>query len=358
MLVRLRNRKKRKILFLLCIVSGMTLSIHTGIGVTTDHAVFQADADFFLEISTPTSMEYWETINLTITIDDLSGSTQNNISIKLILESGLFLAEGESDTHDIGNLGPFEEKHTNFSVTASKEFLTNPIVLYKTFLLKDGNEQVVRTKIEGEVYLLGYGIGSLSIKYPILAVTSVPLELVGFVVPRLSLTHNEIQTLTYNISNKGFSALKNLTFEVEVDKGVVEIVSTTLRGEIDGNLIENISFPSSSFPSLDTLPGDSFILFEIKIRCVSLIATDDSRVYLYFSSGFFSTREYSVQIQTYDIYNQYQYDNSLVFIVWPIYILFFAALALGISFYSWKKHIRRVKKARELIERYGASIVE
>ena len=358
MLVRLRNRKNERIFLLMCVVSVMTLSIHTDTGLTTNNALFQSDADFFLRITAPENMEYWQTLNITITVEEQTGSTQNNISAKIALESGLYLIDGENDTQNLGDFDPLEEKQINFTITASTEFLTNPIIVYKIYLLKGGIEQYVNTVIEGDVYLLGYGIGSITIQYPILKVTSVPLELEGFVVPRLSLLHDEKQTLTYNISNEGIAAMKNLTFQVEYDNDVIEIISTTLRGEIDGNSIENTSSSSSSFPSLDTFPGSSFVLFEIKIRSISFIATDHSRVYLYVSTDFTGMREYSVLIQTYDIYNIYKYDNALVFIVWPIYILFFVILGFLITVYSMKKQKRRTKKAKELVEKYGASYVD
>ena len=335
----------------------MILSIHPSIEPSIVKATINADADFFLTISAPSTMEYWETINLTITIEELANSTQNNISAEIVLESGLYLAEGEIDTHNIGNLNPYEEKSTNFSITASTTFLTNPIVIYKIYLYKDGVQQYVNTMIEGDVYLLNYGVGSITIQFPILAVTSIPLELTGFVVPRLSLLHDEKQTLTYNISNKGVANLKNLTFQVKFDNKIIEIISTTLRGEFDGEPFENVS-TTATIPSLDTLPGNSFVLFIIYIRCISFVATDNSRVYLNVSSDFFSTREYSVKIQTYDIYNPYKYDNALVLITWPIYILFFVVLALAILWYSRKKQNRRKKKAQELIKAYGDSYVD
>ncbi len=321
------------------------------------HAPDQSGADFFIQIIAPSEMEYWQVINLTVEVRERASQSHTNMSINITLEKGLFLADGENFIYNLGDFDPLEEKNATFQITASQTFLNNPIVLYKIFLHKNGVHIDIDTRIEGQVYTLQYGINSMTIYYPILKVTSSPIEIVGFVVPRISLLHNQEQTLTYNISNEGVASLQNLTFRVEVDEKILELKSTVIRGNISGEIIEDVSLSSDSFPSLEFLPGNSFILFEIKVRCATTGASDHSRIYLFISSDFFTTKEYSVKVQTFDIYNPFKYDNPLVFIAWPLYLLSFTILAIGIALYSWKKHRRRVKKARELEIRYGSSYV-
>ena len=358
MLVRLRSFNEKVKYF--CIVGlflGIIFNFHTMEGHLFIPQSSQAGADFYLELIAPSEMEYWENLNITIEVRESANVFHENMSINITLESGLFLAEGEEAIHYIGNFDPLEEKNASFMITGSQTFLNNPIVLYKVYLHQNGVRLDIDTRVEGQVYTLQYGIGSMTVQFPILKVGSSPIEIKGFVVPRVSLLNNQEQSLTYNISNEGVAALKNLTFRVEVDPSVVEITSTVLRGEIDGEKIENVSSSSETFPSLNLFPGNSLIQFEINIKCITIAATDHSRVYLFISSDFFTTKEYSVKVQTFDIYNPYKYDNPLVFIAWPLYIVFFTILAIAITIYSWKKHMRRVRKAKELEARYGSSYV-
>lgn len=358
MLVRLMKfNKKVKHVILVCLFLGMIFNFHAIDGQMNIPQSSQAGADFFLQIITPSEMEYWEEVNITIEVREISNLNHQNLSINITLEKGLFFAEEEVAVHDLGDFNQLEEKNTSFIITGSQTFLTNPIVLYKVYLHKDGVRLDIDTQVEGQVYTLQYGIGSMTVQFPILKVDSSPLEIEGFVVPRISLLNNQEQTLTYNISNEGVAALRNLTFRVEVDENVLELTSTVLRGNISGKMIENVSLSSDSFPSLNLFPGNSHILFEINVLCITPAATDHSRVYLFISSDFFDTKEYSVKVQTFDLYNPYQYDNPLVFFAWPLYILFFTILAIAITIYSWKKHVRRAKKAAELEARYGASYV-
>ncbi len=356
MLVRLKKLYIERVLLFVLLI-GMFSDIHM---ISTNAFIFQntqSSADFFLEIFAPTEIEYWEKINITIEIREKSNISHENMAINLTLESGLNLAEGENGEYDLGDFAPLEEKNASFMITASQTFLNNPIVLYKVYLHKDGILMDVDTRINGDVYTLQYGISSINVLYPILKVTSSPLEITGFVVPRISLLNNQKQSLTYNISNEGDASLQNLTLRVEYDEKVVELQSMILSRVIDGKTVDNVSLSSDTFPSLSLFPGKSYVLFQINIRCITFSATDHSRVYLFVSTDFFGEREYSVQVQTYDIYNPYKYDNPLVFLAWPVYIIFFMILGLLIIIYSWKKHDRRLKKARELEEKYGTSYV-
>ena len=353
----MKFNKKVKSVILVCLFLGVIFKFHTINGQMLSPQSSQAGADFVMRIITPSEMEYWEEVNITIEVKEQSNLYHQNISINITLGNGLFLAEGEVAIRDLGDFNQLEGKNTSFVVTGSQTFLNNPIVLYKVYLHKDGVRIDIDTQVEGDIYTLQYGIGSMTIYFPLLKISSSPLEVQGFVVPRISLRNDQEQSLTYNISNEGVAALRNLTFRVEVDENVLELTSTVIRGEINGTIIENVSLSADTFPSLALFPGNSSILFEINILCITTVATDHSRVYLFVSSNFFDTKEYSVKVQTFDPYNPFQFDNTLVFVAWPLYILFFTILAVTITMYSWKRHVRRIKKAAELEAQFGVGFI-
>ncbi|MFX0053053.1 MAG: CARDB domain-containing protein, partial [Candidatus Hermodarchaeota archaeon] len=165
-----------------------------------------------------------------------------------------------------------------------------------------------------------------------------PIELKGFVVPRIDLSPNEARKLTYNISNSGGSDLKNLSFRIETNQDIVEISSL-------------------SHNSLDEIKAGEYILVDFTVTN-KIITASDSRLYFYVDSSFYDEREYSIKIKTFDWFNPYKYYNSLVLIAWPIFFIVFIAFALFIIKYSWNKHVKREKIAKLLEERYGKSIFD
>ncbi len=301
-----------------------------------DDSVFrftQETADFFLNVSAPEKMDYQNTVIIIAEIEEISNNQQNDISVKVELENGLYLAEDQSDTVDLGNFNPREIKMANFSITASQTKLTNPYIISRVYLFKNGDQQYISTP---DSPLEAYHAFGINILYPNLRVRG-PIELTGFVVPRIEMLPDEKQTVTYNVSNIGESALRNLTFRVETEKDFIKVT-----------LSKN---------SLDILPAKNFTFVSLEVSCETMFASY-SNVHFLVDSDLFETRILVLKIQTFDFFNPYKYYNSLVIIAWPLFVLFFIGFALFIGYYTWKKRARRKKIERELEERYGKSLID
>ncbi len=333
---------KRGLLFLLII-----LSLSTTVNFANDSCISisnrsindsifritQETAEFFVNVSVPEDMDYEDTVMITVEIEELANNQQNGISIKVELDTGLYFAKDQSDTADLGNFNPREIKKANFSITASLTKLTNPYIIGRIYLYKNGNQQYISAP-DGQ--LEPYYAFGINIQFPNLQVRG-PIELKGFVIPRIEMLPDEKRTVTYNISNIGDSALKNLTFRVETEKEFIKV--------------------SLSTTSLDILPANNFTLVSLEIFCDTKFASF-SNLRFFVDSNFFDTRELILKIQTFDFFNPFKYYNSFVIIVWPIFILFFTGFALFIGYYTWKKRARRKKIEKELEERYGKSIID
>lgn len=301
-----------------------------------DDSVFrftQETADFFLNVSTPENMDYQNTVTIIVEIEEISNNQQNDISVKVELDQGLYFTEDQSDTVDLGNFNPREIKKANFSITASQTKLTNPYIMARVYLFKNGDQQYILTP---DSLLEAYYAFGINILYPNLRVRG-PIELEGFVVPRIEMIPDEKQTVTYNVSNIGESALRNLTFRVETEKEFIKVML--------------------SKDSLDILPAKNFTLVRLEVTCETMFASF-SNIHFLVDSDLFETRILVLKIQTFDFFNPYKYYNSLVIIAWPLFILFFVGFALFIGYYTWKKHARRKKIEKELEERYGKSLIE
>ena len=298
-----------------------------------EYRITQESADFFLNVSAPENMDYQDTVIISVNIEEISGLSQNGISAKLELDPGLNFAEGQSDTVDLGNFNPREIKQANFSITASQTKLTSPYIIGKAYLFKNDIQQYISTPdSELEAY---YAFG-INILYPNLRVRG-PIELEGFVVPRIEMMPNEKQIVTYNVSNIGESALKNLTFRVEIEK---EFIKASL-----------------SNTSLDILPPNNSTYIRIEISCETQYASLSDLNFLV-DSDLFDTRVLILKIQTFDFFNPYKYYNPLVILAWPIFVLFFIGFALFIGYYSWNKRARRKRIKKELEEKYGKSLID
>ncbi|MFX1536856.1 MAG: hypothetical protein ACFFDI_21775 [Promethearchaeota archaeon] len=295
--------------------------------------IIQEDAEFFLNSSSPEDMDYQETVTIKIIVKEISNNPQNGISVKLELDPGLYFATGQSDTIDLGNFNPGEIKEANFSITASQTKLTSPFIIARAYLFKNDVQQFISTP-DGQ--LEAYYAFGINILYPNLRVRG-PIELTGFVVPRIEMLPDEKRTVTYNVSNIGESALKNLTFRVETEKEFIKV------------------FLSPT--SLDILPPNNFTLVSLEITCETEFASD-SDLSFFVDSDLFDTRVLILKIKTFDFFNPFKYYNSLVIIAWPVFILFFAAFALFIVYYTWNKRARRKRIEKELEERYGKSLID
>ncbi|MHA2156259.1 MAG: hypothetical protein ACXABU_13015 [Candidatus Hodarchaeales archaeon] len=304
-----------------------------------------AAANFRIDISNPKSfMEYWETVNITVEITELKNQAWSNISTRLEWgeEGKLFLAEGESSAHILGPLAPLETIKTNYTITASPTLLNDPLVIGYIYLYQDTSEQTVESYswYEGEYTSWGeesnYGLFGILIQYPLLELKG-PLEL-GGVLPTLELAFEENTTLTYNLTNKGDSNLKNLTFQLSFETDLIEIIST-------------------SFTFLDTLPNKSSILYEIKIQCKS---TKETSTVLYFnvSTDILGVIESSVQIEIVSEHLAINYDNRFVFYSWPFFIVAFAIIGLRIAIFSISKRAKTNRIVKELEEKYGKSYID
>ncbi|MHA2244163.1 MAG: hypothetical protein ACXADY_04285 [Candidatus Hodarchaeales archaeon] len=293
----------------------------------------QETADFFLNVSAPENMDYQDTVKIIVEIEELSNNPQNGISLKVELDSGLYFAEDQSGIADLGNFNPRGIKKANFSITASQTKLTNPYVIARVYLSKNGDQQYISIP---DSQLETYYAFGINILYPNLRVRG-PIELKGFVVPRIEMLPDEKQTVTYNVSNIGESALKNLTFQVETEKEFIK-----------ASLLKT---------SLDILPANNFTLVSLEVSCETMYASF-SDLHFLVDSDLFDTRVLILKIQTFDFFNPYKYYNSLVIIAWPIFILFFAGFALFIGYYTWKKRTRRKAIEKELEERYGKSLID
>lgn len=334
---------KRHFVFLIIVLSlGTTASFanNSCVRITNqliDDSVFrftQETADFFLNISAPENMDYQDTVTIIVEIEETSDNPQNDISIKVELDPGLYFADDQSDTADLGNFNPRGIKKANFSITASQTKLTNPYVITRVYLFKNGDQQYISTP---DSQLEVYYVFGINILYPNLRVRG-PIELEGgFIVPRIEMLPDEKQTVTYNVSNIGESTLRNLTFRVETEKEFIKV--------------------SLSKTSLDILPANNFTLVSLGVSCETMFASF-SKLHFLVDSDLFDTRVLVLKIQTFDFFNPYKYYNSLVIIAWPIFILFFVGFALFIGYYTWKKRTRRKKIEKELEERYGKSLVD
>lgn len=333
---------KRNFVFLIIVLSLSTtasLANNSYVRITNqlnDDSVFrftQETADFFLNTSAPENMDYQDTLTIIVEIEEISDNPQNDISIKVELDSGLYFAEDQNDTADLGNFNPSEMKKTNFSITASQTKLTNPFIIVRVFLFKNGVQQFISTP---DSQLVSYHVLGIDILFPNLRVRG-PIELKGQVVPRIEMLPDEKRTVTYNVSNEGESALRNLTFRVETEKKFIKV--------------------SLSSSSLDILPAKNFTLVSLEVSCETMFASFSSLDFLV-DSDLFDTRVLILKVQTFDFFNPYKYYNSLVVIAWPIFVLFFVGFALFIGRYTWKKRARRKKIEKELEERYGRSLID
>lgn len=295
--------------------------------------ITQSNADFFVNVTSPENMDFRTTMRLVIEVKEISGNPQNSISVKIELESGLYFAAGQSDSADLGDFNPGEIKKANFSITASQKKLTNPFIITRALVFKNDVQQFVSTP-DGP--LEPYYAFGINILYPNLRVRG-PIELTGFVIPRIEMLPNEKRTVTYNVSNIGKSALKNLTFRVETDKEFIKV------------------FLSKT--SLDILPPNNFTFISIEVTCETNFASLSDMRFLV-DSDLFDTRILVLKVQTFDFFNPYKYYNSLVIIAWPIFVLFFVGFALFIGYYTWKKRARRRRIEKELEERYGKSLID
>ncbi|MFX0171890.1 MAG: CARDB domain-containing protein [Candidatus Hodarchaeota archaeon] len=343
------NRKKQIPIISLLIVISVSISLITigNIQYKQDNLinaccynkktlqVSQSSADFLLTTNIPEYMDYQETLLIDIEIKEISNKSHNSISIKLEMDPGLNFAVGQSDEIDLGTFVSEQIKTVNFSITASQTFLTNPYILMRLYLYKNGVQQFIQTPDSEDP--LSYAAYGITISYPLLKVDG-PIELKGFVVPRVDLAPNEVRKLTYNISNSGGSDLKNISFRIEVNQEIVEISSL-------------------SHTSLDELKAKEYILVDFTVTS-KIMTASNSRLYFYVDSTFYEEREYSIKIKTFDWFNPYKYYNVMVLIAWPIFIIVFIAFALFIIKYSWNKHIKREKIAKLLEERYGKSIID
>ncbi|MFX1516917.1 MAG: hypothetical protein ACFFC6_11440 [Promethearchaeota archaeon] len=298
-----------------------------------EYRITQESADFFLHISAPENMDYQKIVNISVEITEISGSPQNGISVKLELDPGLYFATGQNDIVDFGDFNPGEIKTANFSITASQTKLTSPYIIGKAYVFKNDIQQYISTP---DNELEAYYTFGINIQYPNLRVRG-PIELAGFVIPRIEMLPDEKQTVTYNVSNIGNSALRNLTFQVETEKDFIKT--------------------SVSKTSLDILPPNSSTFISIEISCETQFASI-SDLHFLVDSDLFDTRILVLKVQTFDFFNPYKYYNPLVIFAWPIFVLFFVGFALFIGFYSWRKHVRRKRIEKEFEERYGKSLIE
>ncbi len=352
MLVRLSNFSLKPIFLLSIIVLSVCM-----VSISTDkEPIFNskpnsqiskkitAGANFRIDISNPKFfIEYWEIVNITVEITELSNQAWTDISTTLDWDQDgtLYLAEGENDTHFLGSLEPLETIKTNYTVTASPTKLNDPLVIGYIYLYQDTSEQTVDSYswYEGEYTSWGeanYGLFGISIQYPLLDLEG-PLEL-GGVLPTLELAFEENATLTYKLTNSGDSNLKNLTFQLSFETDLIEITST-------------------SFTFLDTLPNKSSILYEIIIQCK---ATEETETVLYFNvyTDILGVYESSVQIDIVKEHLAINYDNRLVFYSWPLFILVFALIALRLTIFAISKRARTNRIAKELEEKYGKSYID
>lgn len=357
MLVRLRN-ELRKFIFLLFIIVLSTRLVYTtgylrsasypeiGNNTMENNAIqdIKANPNFRIEIPYPEYyIEYWETVNISIEITELKNQSWDNIVTILEWkdEGKLFLCEGENETHYLGDIEPNETIKTNYTVYAYPTKLNNPVEIGYIYLYQDGVQQEVETSswFEGEFSdwgELNYGLFGIEVQYPLLTIDG-PLE-VGGVIPVLDLAFGENTTLTYSITNPSKVDLKNLTFQSRTDEKLIEIIST-------------------SFNSLDTLPNNSFTLFEIHIRC---LATEETETVLFFNinTTILGLIESSVQIKIITQHLALNYDNRLVFYSWPLFIFSFAVLALIITVFSFAKRAKTLRIEKELEEKYGKSYID
>ncbi|MHA1993650.1 MAG: hypothetical protein ACW97Z_03850 [Candidatus Hodarchaeales archaeon] len=352
MLVRLNNFSRKPIFILGIIVLSVSL---VSFSVEKEFVTYSkpehiinnkiaAGANFRIDISNPKFyIEYWETVNITVEITELSNQAWTNISTTLEWgeEGKLFLASGENNTHLLGPLAPLETVKTNYTITASPSKLDDPLVIGYIYLYQDVSEQTVESYswYEGEYTSWGeanYGLFGISIQYPLLDLEG-PLEL-GGVIPTLELAFEENTTLTYKLTNSGDSNLKNLSFHLSFETDLIEIISTP-------------------FTSLDTLSNKSSILYEIKIQCK---ATEETSTVLYFniSTDILGVYESSVQIEIVSEHLAINYDNRFVFYSWPFFIVAFALIALRIAIFSISKRAKTNRIAKELEEKYGKSYID
>ena len=302
-----------------------------------------ANVNFRIEIPYPEYyIEYWETVNITVEITELKNQAWNNIVTELVWkdEGKLLLAEGENKAHSLGNIEPNETIKTNYTICASPKKLDNPIGIGYIYLYQDEVQQMVETSswFEGEYSNWGelnYGLFGIEVQYPRLTIDG-PLE-VGGVIPVVELAFGENTTLTYNITNPSTVDLKNLTFQTLADDKLIEI--------------------STPYTTLETLSNNSFILYEISIRC---LATEETETILYFNinTTIVGYVESSVRVEIVTEHLALDYDNRIVLYSWPIFIFSFAVLALIIVVFTIAKRAKTLRIERELEEKYGKSYLD
>lgn len=356
MLVRLRNRFKKSFVLLLIIVFIVRFIDMSGYHHNLTHSELnnelmaknriqniKAEPNFRIDIPYPEYIEYWEIVNLSIQITELKNQSWNDISIKLEWnkEGKLFLLEGVNKTQYLGNIGPNETIEAKYQIRASSKKLSDPLVVGKIFLYQSGVRQDVHSHswYEGDYRDWGvqeYGLFAINVRYPLLEVKG-PLE-IGGVLPVLEIAFGENLTITFNLTNPSKTTLKNLTMHYTIDESLLEIIST-------------------SFTLLDSLPNNSFILVKINIRCIADFETE-TVLNFNFTTSVLDPVTKSVQIKIVTEHLALNYDNTLVFYSWPIFIFSFAVLALIIAVFTITKSVKSKRIERELEERYGKSLID
>jgi hypothetical protein len=303
----------------------------------------KAEPNFRIDIPYPEYIEYWEVVNLSVEITELKNRSWTDVSIKLEwnTEGKLYLIEGVNKTQFLGDIGPNETKNVKYAIRASSKKLSDPLVIGKIYLYQNGVQQNVLSYswYEGEYKewgVLSYGLFGIDVRYPLLKIDG-PLE-IGGVLPVLEIAYGENLTITFNLTNPSETTLKNLTLYYTIDESLLEIIST-------------------SFTFLDSLPNKSFILVKINIGCK---VDFETKTVLNFTvtTSVLDPISKSVQIEIVAEHLALNYDNTLVFYSWPIFIFSFAVLALIIAIFTITKNIKTKRIERELEERYGRSLID